>query len=83
MLRLFCLAVCSFFLFAASFAHAQTVTLRPRIEANGPAVLLYGHAEPYGEPIVSYGPFVMNTEDEIRQAIRDYQAGKFNQPVHA
>lgn len=40
MLRWFCLAVCSFFLFAASFAHAQTVTLRPRVEANGPAVTM-------------------------------------------
>lgn len=53
------------------------------IAAGGPAVLLYGHAEPYREPIVSYGPFVMNSEDEIRQAIRDYQAGRFNQPVPA
>lgn len=40
MLRWFCLAACGFFLFAASFAHAQTVTLRPRIEANGPAVTM-------------------------------------------
>jgi len=41
------------------------------------AVLLFGHAEPIREPVVSYGPFVMNTEGEIRQAIQDYQAGKF------
>jgi redox-sensitive bicupin YhaK (pirin superfamily) len=41
------------------------------------AVLLFGHAEPIGEPVVSYGPFVMNSEAEIRQAIVDYQAGKF------
>jgi hypothetical protein len=27
--------------------------------------------------VVSYGPFVMNTRDEISQAIADYQAGKF------
>ncbi|HEX7929103.1 MAG TPA: pirin-like C-terminal cupin domain-containing protein, partial [bacterium] len=32
---------------------------------------------PLGEPVVSYGPFVMNTMDEIRQAYLDYQAGKF------
>jgi hypothetical protein len=32
---------------------------------------------PLREPIAKYGPFVMNTEMEIVQAIRDYQAGKF------
>ncbi|TYZ09229.1 pirin family protein [Hymenobacter lutimineralis] len=41
------------------------------------AVLLLGHARPFGEPIVAYGPFVMNSEAEIRQAYADYQAGKF------
>lgn len=47
------------------------------IVARTDAVLLFGHAAPIGEPVVSYGPFVMNTEEEIRQAIQDYQAGKF------
>jgi redox-sensitive bicupin YhaK (pirin superfamily) len=32
---------------------------------------------PFGEPIVPYGPFVMNTEDEIRQALRDLRQGTF------
>jgi quercetin 2,3-dioxygenase len=32
---------------------------------------------PLKEPIVAYGPFVINTEEEIRQAYRDYQEGKF------
>jgi redox-sensitive bicupin YhaK (pirin superfamily) len=40
-------------------------------------VLLYA-GEPLGEPVVSYGPFVMNTQEEIRQAILDYQTGKFD-----
>jgi redox-sensitive bicupin YhaK (pirin superfamily) len=31
---------------------------------------------PLGEPVVQYGPFVMNTRDEIEQAIRDYQSGQ-------
>jgi redox-sensitive bicupin YhaK (pirin superfamily) len=48
------------------------------IEAETDAVLLFGHAAAIGAPVVSYGPFVMNTRDEIMQAIRDYEAGKFN-----
>jgi redox-sensitive bicupin YhaK (pirin superfamily) len=47
------------------------------IEALADSVLLLGHAPPIGAPVVSYGPFVMNTRDEIDTAIRDYQAGKF------
>ncbi len=41
------------------------------------AVMLFGHAKPIGEPVVSHGPFVMNTREEIMAAILDYQAGKF------
>ncbi|HEY9722769.1 MAG TPA: pirin family protein [Oscillatoriaceae cyanobacterium] len=47
------------------------------IAARTDAVLLFGHATPYGEPVVAHGPFVMNTRAEIMQAIQDYQAGKF------
>jgi redox-sensitive bicupin YhaK (pirin superfamily) len=39
------------------------------------ALLIAGR--PLGEPIAQYGPFVMNTNDEIFQAVQDYQAGKF------
>lgn len=42
------------------------------------ALLLFGHAEPIREPVVARGPFVMNTEAEIRQAAVDYQLGRFN-----
>ena len=44
---------------------------------EGGAVVLLGHAEPIGEPVFSHGPFVMNTREEIIQAIDDYNAGKF------
>ncbi|PLR27982.1 nuclease PIN [Caulobacter zeae] len=43
------------------------------------AVLLLGHADPIREPVVSHGPFVMTTREEIIQAIQDYQAGKFGE----
>ena len=36
---------------------------------------------PFGEPIVPYGPFVMNTPEEIQQALADLRAGTFVQPV--
>lgn len=45
------------------------------VRATSDAVLLFGHAAPIGEPVVSYGPFVMNTRAEIEQAVRDYQSG--------
>ncbi|MEI8296787.1 MAG: pirin family protein [Pseudomonadota bacterium] len=38
-------------------------------------VLVIG-GRPLGEPVVHYGPFVMNTADEIRQAVRDFQSGR-------
>lgn len=47
------------------------------IEADESSVLLFGHAAPLREPVVAYGPFVMNTEEEIRKAFTDYRAGKF------
>ncbi len=49
-----------------------------QVMAEADAVLLYGHADPIAEPMVAHGPFVMNTREEIAQAIRDYQAGAFN-----
>lgn len=47
------------------------------IEALEAALVLFCHATPYREPVVSHGPFVMNTRAEIGEAIADYQAGKF------
>ena len=50
-----------------------------RIEANNDATLLLLSGEPIDEPIVGYGPFVMNSEQEIAQAISDFNSGHFGQ----
>jgi redox-sensitive bicupin YhaK (pirin superfamily) len=55
------------------------------IEANGEASVLVLSGEPIDEPVVMHGPFVMNTTDEIRQAMVDFQSGRFGslEPVTA
>jgi len=57
------------------------------LEQGGDDVLLSARTEtvrlilvagkPLGEPVAKYGPFVMNTQEQIVQAIRDYQSGRF------
>ena len=47
------------------------------IKATEDSVLLVLSGEPLNEPIASYGPFVMNTKEEINDAIMEFSSGKF------
>jgi len=48
-----------------------------KIKSQDDSIVILGHALPFNEPVVAQGPFVMNTMEEIHQAYRDYQSGKF------
>jgi redox-sensitive bicupin YhaK (pirin superfamily) len=74
---------------------SAAIALRSDVEvalSNGPekSELLLLQGRPMGEPVVQYGPFVMNSQREIEQAIADYRRTSFggwpwpnHAPVHA
>ncbi len=61
----------------AQMATLSTAGTGVRIEANADAKLLLLAGQPIDEPVVGYGPFVMNSQQEIMQAIADFNGGKF------
>jgi redox-sensitive bicupin YhaK (pirin superfamily) len=60
-------------------AEADGVTLTASADAH--FLLIAG--KPLGEPIVQYGPFVMNTQEQIYQTLADYREGRFNATASA
>ncbi|WP_028605923.1 pirin family protein [Ottowia thiooxydans] len=64
---------------AAEMATLSTLGSGLEIEANNDAKLLLLSGEPLDEPVVGYGPFVMNSEAQIHEAIDDFNGGRFAQ----
>jgi hypothetical protein len=63
----------------AMFGDGAAVRLAVAADAKRPARLLLLAGVPLREPVVQYGPFVMNTEAQIVEAIQDFQAGRMGQ----
>lgn len=53
------------------------------IKADCQTTMLVLTGEPIDEPVVGYGPFVMNSQDEIRQAVDDFNSGRFGRMADA
>ncbi|HKU70601.1 MAG TPA: pirin family protein [Burkholderiales bacterium] len=61
---------------AANLVTLERAGTQFTLEASEDSVVLVLNGQPIDEPVIGYGPFVMNTEAEIHQAIRDYQSGR-------
>ncbi len=61
----------------AQFVQFERAGSEIAIEANTDATLLLLAGQPLDEPVIGYGPFVMNTREEIVQAVNDFNDGQF------
>jgi redox-sensitive bicupin YhaK (pirin superfamily) len=54
----------------------QGASVRFENSGQAPAHFVLIAGRPIGEPVAQYGPFVMNTDEELRQAMSDYQLSR-------
>lgn len=66
----------------AQFVLLERAGRRVSMDASTDAVILLLSGEPLDEPIFGYGPFVMNSQQEIAQAMADFNSGRFGQIPH-
>ena len=67
---------------AAELAVLEREGTELAVETTEDAVVLLLSGAPLNEPIVGHGPFVMNSREEIMQAMRDFNNGQFGQIAH-
>ncbi len=63
----------------AEIARFERTGPAARLQADGDSIVLVMTGEPINEPVVGHGPFVMTSTQEIRQAITDFNSGRFGQ----
>jgi redox-sensitive bicupin YhaK (pirin superfamily) len=66
----------------ARFAILETAGTRVLLEADEDSIVLFLNGEPIDEPIAGHGPFVMNTREQIVEAVHDFSSDRFGRIAH-